>query len=211
MQKVVNQALDILQSVLPFRESVAVVGTAPAPFRHALGCLAHDTQALTQFPETHQVAGKAVSPFGSNGVEIKLLVPSIRHGFAQIPSDPGGAQVGSAKAEFDGLLPTDGTDPFCTGAKNRAIGQQTVKLIDARLEVPGENVNGRTPTFGQVVRHATNSEPCGMHAPAGHHLDDIEDLFATVESVEYRRHGTNVMGEGAQPYQVAGDAEQFAE
>ena len=50
-----------------------------------------------------------------------------------------------------------------------------------------------------------------MHPPAGDHLDDVEDLLPVGERVENRRHGPDIGGKGAEPDQMAGDAEQLGQ
>ena len=62
---------------------------------------------------------------------------------------------------------------------------------------------------GQVLGHAADAEPVRVHARAADGLDDVEDPLAVGEHVEDRRHRAQVLGEGAVPDQMAGDAEQL--
>src|SRR5690606_35510341 len=61
----------------------------------------------------------------------------------------------------------------------------------------------------QVVGHAADAEPGGVHAKAGDGLDHLVGALAVGEGEEYRRHGAHVLDVGAQVEQVVEDAEEL--
>ena len=67
----------------------------------------------------------------------------------------------------------------------------------------------RSQPVGQVLCHAADAEPVGVHAAAADRLDDVEQLLAVGEHEEHRRQRADVLREGAVPDQVAGDAEEL--
>jgi len=50
-----------------------------------------------------------------------------------------------------------------------------------------------------------------MHPAAGDQFDDVEDLLPVGEGIKNRGHGPHIGGEGAEPDEMAGDAEQLGQ
>ena len=101
--------------------------------------------------------------------------------------------------------------PFVRALKMRFCMHRRSYSSQPRREVGEEVAHQPSQPSRQVLGHAADAEPARVHAAAADRLDDAEDALAVVEHVEDRRHRAEVLGEGAVPDQVAGDAEQLGQ
>src|SRR5690606_2186320 len=66
------------------------------------------------------------------------------------------------------------------------------------------------PAIGQILGDTADAKPVWMHSASAYSLYDIKYLFPVGEHVEYRRELPDILSKGSVPYEVAGDAKQFA-
>ena len=74
-----------------------------------------------------------------------------------------------------------------------------------------ELLHSLEPAEGGLEGQAANAEIAGHHALAGHHFEDVEDIFALPEAIEKDGHGSQVNSVASQPNQVALDARQLSQ
>ena len=65
------------------------------------------------------------------------------------------------------------------------------------------------PSAWQVLGHATNAEPVGVHAGTADRFNDAERSFAVVEHIKYGRHLAKILCKRAVPDQMADDTEEL--
>ena len=63
---------------------------------------------------------------------------------------------------------------------------------------------------GRSMTSAADPDVRVVHAQAGDHLEDAQDLLALAEAVQHHRDRAQLEAGGGQPHQVAGDAVQLA-
>src|SRR5690625_4185885 len=110
-----------------------------------------------------------------------------------------------------GLLPGQYANTLGAIHKDLVAHEGGVVLLDHGREVFQELPYGRFEIVGDVPVEATDPEVAVVHAHAGDHLEDLEDLLALPVRVEVRRQSADVEQAGTEEEQVTGDPVQFGE
>ena len=180
------------------------------PGGHVLEALVDDAQALAYLLDAHQRAVVAIALPGDGNVEVELVVARVGPLLAKIPIETAGPQAGAGDAPVDGLRRGVGADALGARLEDAVLHHDLVVFREPVRHVVDEVPHHALPALGQVVSDAADAEPARVHASAAHRLDDVEDALAVVERVEDRGKGPHVLGEGAIPHQMTGNAEQLA-
>ncbi len=101
--------------------------------------------------------------------------------------------------------------PLVRSSQIGIVLEQCFVVGDARREELQELAHGRNEILRQIAPEAAGPEIADHHPLPGHHLEQVENVFALAEAVEEDRHRGDVEGVGAQPDQMAGDAGQFGQ
>ena len=204
-----DQRLHRRRQLVAWRQrDLAVLGDVRS-LGQAVERLLDDLHRLVDLGEAHGEAVVVVADRADGDLEVEVAVGAVRRGLAQIPGIARGAQQRAGHAERQQRLGIERAGAAqalqhdLVGVEDRAVlvgalGHHLQELAQPALEA------GR-----DVLDHAPDLEVARVHARAGGHLEQVEDLFALAQAVQEDRHGAEVERAGAQPDQMRGDAVQL--
>ena len=151
------------------------------------------------------VAVVVVADRADRDLEVEVVVARVRGGLAQVPRVAGRAQQRAGDAEAEQRLLVDGGDVAQPLQEDLVLVEQVGELVHARRHHVGELLDLRHEAGGDVLEDAADLEVARVHALAGGHLEQVEDLLAVAEAVPEHRHRAEVERAGPQPHEVGHD------
>ena len=128
----------------------------------------------------------------------------------QIMFDPASAQIRAGERISNRALLRDYADVFGSIDKNLVARQQSVALVQTRLEIVEEFLQLRGETLGQIANLSAHAGIGSGKTRACEQLEKVIKFFALGERVEEDRHRTEIERHRAKTHQVRGNARGFA-
>src|SRR5205823_2058440 len=131
-------------------------------------------------------------------VEVRMFAP-------QIMFDPASAQIRPGERISNRALLRDYADVFGSIDKNLVARQQSVALVQTRLEIVEEFLQLRDETLGQIADLSAHARiGCGK-TRAGKELEKIIEFLALSECVEEDCHCAEIERHRTNSHQVRGN------
>src|ERR1051326_8066664 len=128
--------------------------------------------SATRTPAGGPVGAIAVLRCGD--VELELVIARIRSFLAEIPLQAACPQARSGDTPFNRLLQSITADPLGPGLEDAVLHHDFVVLVEARRQVIQKPANDPVPALRQILSHAADTEPIGMHPRPAACLNNLE-------------------------------------
>ncbi len=160
---------------------------------------------LAHLLQPDQVAVVVVADRADRDAELEVVVGGVGHRLAQVPRVAGGAQERPGDAEPQQRLLVQRAHVAQALQHDLVLVEQRRELVDAVSEPVQELAQLVLEAQRDVLEDAADLDVARVHALAGGHLEQVEDLLAVAEAVPEHRDRAEVQRAGAQPHEVAHD------
>ena len=167
--------------------------------------LADDLHRLLHLGQADRVAVVVVALGADRDAELEVLVARVRRRLAQVPRVARGAQQRPGDAEVEQRLLVERAHAAQAAQHDLVAVEQVAVLVDAVGHVVEELAALRLPARRDVLEDAADLDVARVHALAGGHLEQVEDLLALAEAVPEHRDRAEVERARPEPDEVAHD------